>query len=91
MEAFIAEMLRYASFTPLGLFHATQETVEFHGYSIPKGTIIFPNLWQVHFDKKLWGDPKNFRPERFLDDNGHFVENKNLMAFSVGKFAYRFY
>ncbi|ODM89500.1 Methyl farnesoate epoxidase [Orchesella cincta] len=85
LEAFIAETLRYSSFVPNGVFHCALETVEFNGYVIPKGTNIFPNLWQVHFDEAVWGDPKNFRPDRFIDENGHYKKNDNLMPFSVGK------
>ncbi|CAL8094329.1 unnamed protein product [Orchesella dallaii] len=86
LEAFFAETLRYSSFIPNGVFHCALETVEFNGYVIPKGTNIFPNFWQVHHDEAVWGDPKNFRPERFIDENGHYKKNDNVMLFSVGMY-----
>ena len=36
-------------------------------------------------DPDLWGDPENFRPERFLDSEGKIVKEHKLMTFSIGK------
>src|SRR5437868_4098343 len=84
-EAVIAETLRYSSLTPMGVFHTTMEDVEFHGYSIPKGTIVMPNQFYVHHDPKVWGDPMNFRPERFLTSEGTFKKHEALIPFSIGR------
>lgn len=32
-----------------------------------------------------WGDPENFRPERFLDENGNVFMPKNYFPFSMGE------
>jgi len=37
------------------------------------------------WSKKTWGDPENFRPERFLDKNGQFRSNENVVYFGLGK------
>ncbi|TMW42915.1 hypothetical protein DOY81_012004 [Sarcophaga bullata] len=34
------------------------------------GTTIVPSLYAYHNDNQLWGDPKKFCLERFLDDQG---------------------
>jgi cytochrome P450 len=58
----------------------------FHGYDIKKGTMIIANLFSVHRDPESWGDPENFRPERFLSPDGKTViRNESSMSFSVGK------
>lgn len=35
-------------------------------YSIRKGMFVAANVYAVHHDAKLWPDPEEFRPERFL-------------------------
>lgn len=54
------------------------------GYTLPKGTLVFTNLWAVHFDPKYWDDPQVFRPERFLNDKGQIEKPEYLIPFSVG-------
>jgi cytochrome P450 family 2 subfamily U polypeptide 1 len=87
-EAIVQETLRFSSLVPWGLFHNTLEEVELGGFRIPKDTLIIPNLHAVHYNPDIWGDPENFRPERFLseDGNGKTVKrNDALLAFSAGK------
>ena len=45
---------------------------------------MMSNLWAVHNDPNLWKNPKIFKPERFLDEKGHFVPSNNMIAFSLG-------
>lgn len=35
-------------------------------YKVRKGMFVAPNVYAVHHDRKLWPDPEEFRPERFL-------------------------
>jgi len=80
------ETLRFTSFIPYGVIRRACEDVEFHGYSIPKDTIVIGNLYSAHHDIKTWGDPQNFRPERFLsEDEKTVIKNPSLIPFSVGK------
>jgi len=70
----------------MGVPHRLLEDVEFHGYSLPKGLFLIPNLCYLHMNEGVWGDPQNFRPERFLNsDNSQVVRNENLQAFQGGK------
>ncbi|XP_078617917.1 steroid 17-alpha-hydroxylase/17,20 lyase-like [Branchiostoma floridae x Branchiostoma japonicum] len=87
-EATMHEVMRMGSVTPTSLPHATTVDTTLRGYHIPKGTWIFPNLWALHYDPDIWGDPDTFRPERFLDDNGRPIPKPAaLMPFSVGRRA----
>nr|CAD7456590.1 unnamed protein product [Timema tahoe] len=38
----------------------------------------------VHNDPELWGDPENFRPERFLDEEGRLLRKDITMPFGGG-------
>jgi cytochrome P450 len=46
-EALVLEVLRYSSFVPTGVFHQAMADVDFHGYLIPKGTIIVGNAHYI--------------------------------------------
>jgi len=67
--------------------HAATENTKFHGYDIPKGTIVFANLYANHHDPKVWGeDVGQFRPERFLTADGStVVRHEALIPFSIGR------
>lgn len=45
---------------------------------------MLANIWAVHNDPKLWGDPQNFRPERFLNDKGQLEKPDYWIPFSAG-------
>lgn len=83
-EAFITEILRYGSITPLAL-HGNPEETTLNGYRIPKRSWIIGNIYGIHWDKNVWKDPENFRPERFIDENGQLIRSENVVAFSVGR------
>ena len=62
---------------------------ELDGVTIPKDTMVWPNVWYLNHNEEVWGDPFAFRPERYLDENGHFAESDNVarkfnLAFSAG-------
>lgn len=42
-------------------------------------------LYSLLQDKEHWGDPENFRPERFLNEHGKFVKDEWMLAFGTGK------
>ncbi|OQV18203.1 Cytochrome P450 2J6 [Hypsibius exemplaris] len=84
-EAVIAEMQRWASFVPFGVMHAVEKDMDLDGYTLHAGTWILPNLYFIHHDEKLWKDPFEFRPERFLSAKGEFSEPDTYMPFSVGR------
>lgn len=88
-EAVMLESLRYSSHLPLG-GGQVKEDITFMGFSIQKHTKILTNFWSLHHDPNVWGDPWNFRPERFLDGNGMLLRAdhplmKSLMTFGIGK------
>ncbi|KAM6202440.1 cytochrome P450 1A2-like [Rhynchocyon petersi] len=87
MEAFILEVFRHSSFVPLTIPHSTTRDTTLNGFFIPKGWCVFINQWQVNHDEKLWGDPFEFRPERFLTAKGTIDKtvSEQVMLFGMGK------
>ena len=64
VNAILKEMLRWMTPIPLGLEHCMIEDDELHGYFIPKGTIVIPNIFAMNHDPEIFPDPDVFRPER---------------------------
>lgn len=84
------ETLRLSSILPGANLHKTLDDVEFEGFLIHKGTIIYPNLYQVHRDPEYWERPNEFYPERFLTfEKGSSTltckKNERVIAFGIGK------
>uniref|UniRef100_A0A4W6DDQ6 Cytochrome P450, family 2, subfamily X, polypeptide 9 n=1 Tax=Lates calcarifer TaxID=8187 RepID=A0A4W6DDQ6_LATCA len=84
MQAVIHEVQRVANTVPLSVFHLTTKDTELMGYSIPKGTLIIPNLTSVLNEEGQWKFPHEFNPENFLNDQGEFVKPEAFMPFSAG-------
>ncbi|ESR59261.1 hypothetical protein CICLE_v10014861mg [Citrus x clementina] len=68
LDAVVKESSRLHPAVPLLLPRRASESGSIGGYNIPKDTTIMLNVWEIHRDPKLWDNPLQFRPERFLDD-----------------------
>ncbi|EGV93515.1 Cytochrome P450 1B1 [Cricetulus griseus] len=85
--AFLYESMRFSSFLPVTIPHATTANTFVLGYYIPKNTVVFVNQWSVNHDPVKWPNPEDFDPARFLDKDG-FINKElasSVMIFSVGK------
>ena len=86
--ATITEIYRYYSMSALGaIAHSTTCDTELSGYFIPKGTVVFFNLYSANYDETVFTDPKKFDPGRFLTDAGTFDKSKArfIVPFSLGQ------
>lgn len=88
VEASILEIMRLSHIAPFGTPHATTQDLVYKGFNFPKGTMVLPNIYASLMSPDIWGDPKVFRPERFLSVDGKsIVRNKAWIPFGVGKRA----
>ena len=56
------------------------------GYTIPKGTTIFGSLYLVLMDPQNFPDPRTFKPERFLNEDGtKTIKSEHLVPFGIGE------
>ena len=85
-SAALLEIQRMASVTPLGVLHSAAQDTKLNGYDIPQGSILISNLWAVHHDPEVWEEPFEFKPSRFLDDNGDLQHKPELIPFSIGTY-----
>ncbi|XP_047310003.1 cytochrome P450 CYP82D47-like [Impatiens glandulifera] len=80
LQAIVKETLRLYPPGPLSVAHLAAEDCEVAGYKVHKGMRLTVNLWKLHRDPRIWEDPDEFRPERFmgthveLDVTGHQYE-----------------
>ncbi|XP_037086969.1 cytochrome P450 2L1-like [Pollicipes pollicipes] len=85
VEAVLLETLRLADIAPLLLMHQSLAPVDVGRHRLPAGVQVMANVHSVHHSERLFPGPLQFRPERFLDADGKFQPDKNVMPFSVGK------
>lgn len=86
LYAIFKETLRLHPTLPLLVPHCPSETVTVGGYSVPKGSRIFINVWAIQRDASIWKNPLEFDPERFIyykyDFNGNDL---NYFPFGSGR------
>ncbi len=85
-NAALLEIQRHFTLTPLGDFKASNEETSLCGYLIPKGATIITNIYAVMQDPITFPEPDQFKPERFIDENGEYVEKKEVIPFGIGEF-----
>ncbi|KAG6843426.1 hypothetical protein H0H87_004685, partial [Tephrocybe sp. NHM501043] len=68
ITAITKEALRWQNVTPIAVPHLLHADDEYNGYRLPKGSIVIPNAWAMLHDEKVYPNPFNFNPDRFMKD-----------------------
>jgi cytochrome P450 len=84
-QCVIDEIQRWKTIVPLNLPRRTLADITVQGVNIPANTQLLANFYSVHHDPKIYEEPEQFKPERFLDESGNFVKREEFLAFSYGK------
>ena len=65
MTAVVSETLRVRPVVPIVVRLLLKE-LEVGGYRLPAGTLVAPNIYLTNRNGRVYENPKEFRPERFL-------------------------
>ena len=81
--AVLQEVQRMGDLVPFSIPHRTTREVRLRDYVIPPDTQVFAMLHAAHRDPKVYTDPYQFKPERFIA--GDKPAEEPPIPFSLGK------
>ncbi|KIM57444.1 hypothetical protein SCLCIDRAFT_130521 [Scleroderma citrinum Foug A] len=88
LDAIFLELLRWSPVVPLGIPHATTTDDVYNSYYIPEGALVIINVWAMSRDEAKFDDADEFRPERFLTEEGKLLAESTLSSnpiFGLGR------
>ncbi|RDB16528.1 O-methylsterigmatocystin oxidoreductase [Hypsizygus marmoreus] len=83
VDVLCREIFRFHAVVPTGLPHVALEDDIHDGYTIPKGSLIVANIWNMLHDPQSYADPDTFNPSRFISSEGHPAE-RDIYDFIFG-------
>jgi cytochrome P450 len=84
LRAVVNETLRLHVPLPTLIPHASTRACELGGFSLPRGTCLFVNVWAIMRDPRVWDQPHDFVPERFVGRPGW---DELLAGHGLGRFT----
>ncbi|CAN1164015.1 Cytochrome P450 81Q32 [Linum perenne] len=86
LQGIIKETMRIHPALPLLVPHESSQECIVGGYRVPSNTILLINAWDIHNDPKIWNDPHEFKPERFVGEGeGKEGDGLRFMGFGYGR------
>ena len=86
LKLIVKETFRLHPAGPLLLPRESISRFEVNGYEIEPKTLIQVNVWGIGRDPKIWTDPDEFIPERFMDSAIDFKgQHFELLPFGSGR------
>ncbi|CAI0408363.1 unnamed protein product [Linum tenue] len=89
LRAVIKETMRMYPVGPLSVPRKASEDFVIGGSRrVPKGTWFMANFWKLHRDPRLWSDPDEYKPERFLNADANrevFGQQFEYLPFGSGR------
>jgi cytochrome P450 len=83
LDSVITESMRV--YPPAWMVNRTAiQDFELGGYHFPAGTRAFISQWVVQHSPEIWGDPQNFRPERWTPEFKQNLPKGAYFPFGMG-------
>jgi methyl farnesoate epoxidase/farnesoate epoxidase len=84
------EVMRYRPIMLSGIWYKNTEDIILEedgvNYIFPKKSYLFYDTWAIHHNKEFWGDPENFRPDRFGPGGVSSTDfTQNYIGFFLGR------
>ncbi|GMT20774.1 hypothetical protein PFISCL1PPCAC_12071 [Pristionchus fissidentatus] len=86
--AAVTELQRVANILPMNVIHRTVNDTKVDGHSIPNDTLVMAQIHNVMKRGEIFEDADQFKPERFLMEDGKTPNKETLehvIPFSMGK------
>eukprot|EP00253_Pinus_taeda_P008858 PITA_08858 len=86
LQAIVKEALRLHPAAPLIIPRRADSSCEIGEYVVPENTQVFVNIWGIGGDPRVWKEPLEFNPERFLGCNTDYRgQDFELIPFGAGR------
>ncbi|OAY50861.1 cytochrome P450 CYP82D47 isoform X2 [Manihot esculenta] len=88
LQAIVKETLRLYPAGPLSGRRELSEDCSIGGYHVPAGTRLIVNSYKIQRDPRVWSNPMEFEPERFLNKHKEIDvkgQNFELIPFGAGR------
>lgn len=88
LKAVVKETLRLYPAGPLSGLREFSQDCTVGGYDVAVGTHLITNLWKIQTDPRMWSEPLEFKPERFLSSQEELDvkgQNFELSPFGYGR------
>ncbi|KAK4366634.1 hypothetical protein RND71_014514 [Anisodus tanguticus] len=84
LHGIINETLQMCPVGPFLVPHESSDECIIGDFRVPRGTMLLVNLWAIQNNAKLWEDPNEFKPVRFIEFKGQ-QEGFRLTLFGNGR------
>ncbi|TFK93081.1 cytochrome P450 [Polyporus arcularius HHB13444] len=83
--AYIEELYRWRPVVPSGISHSATQDIIWKDYVIPAGTEVVGCHWAIARDPEVFPDGEEFKPTRWLDDQGRLKDDLKFFNWGFGR------
>ncbi|CAD6574729.1 MAG: hypothetical protein CYPHOPRED_005487 [Cyphobasidiales sp. Tagirdzhanova-0007] len=85
INAMVRENWRWRAAAPGSLPHRLEQDEIYEGYFLPKGSTVVALVHEMNNDAEAFSEPGQFRPERFLKEDGTVNHDLEIYTFGHGR------